>query len=132
MKKIFLCLLALVGATAGWADNPEKPEKPADPVPIIIGKSEPSGQHAPRQPMMEIIGTYYYGTGVIELAFAPQPTEASIEVVNALQGVIWSGEVTPVGGYCQIEIGTDCAGENTIYIEIGNEIYRGAFLLDTL
>lgn len=132
MKKIFLCLLALVGATAGWADNPEKPEKSADPVPIIIGKSEPLGPSIPRSPMMEITGTYYYGTGVIELAFAPQPTEASIEVVNAMQGVVWSGEVTPVGGYCQIEIGTDCAGENTVYIEIGSEIYRGAFLLDTL
>lgn len=132
MKKIFLCLLALMGATAGWADNSEKPEKPVDPVPIIIGKSGPFGPSIPRTPMMEITGTYYYGTGVIELAFAPQPTEASIEVINAMQGVIWSGEVTPADGYCQIEIGTDCAGENTVYIEIGNEIYRGAFLLDTL
>lgn len=125
MKILFLLFAMFAMATPSFADDP--PTNPYPDVPIIITKDK---KPIRRDVTIDITGTYC--NGVIDLCFQPMPESATIEVVNAMQGVVWSGEVTPVGGYCQIEIGTDCAGENTIYIEIGGEAYHGAFLLDTL
>lgn len=123
MKILFLLLAMLALSAPSFADDP--PTNPYPDVPIIITKDS---KPIRRDVTITIAGSYC--AGVIELFFQPMPESAMVEVVNAAQGVVWSGEVTPANGCCQIEIGTDCAGENTVYIEIGHELYIGTFALD--